>query len=145
MVDLVCIKKYSIMSRSSHVQAYLAVLYSGLHISSAGCRDSATGIANLAGALLVANIFLGTSNASTVQPVVAAQRSVMYRCPPQLHTVMCIFYEHGCDLKTSLFLNDKRTPATSFLWQVHVQPSSLCVAVDAASVDDALLDWRHTG
>ena len=42
-------------------------------------RDSTEGIANLAGALLVASIFLGTSNASTVQPVVAAQRSVMYR------------------------------------------------------------------
>lgn len=42
-------------------------------------RDSSEGISNLAGALLVANIFLGTSNASTVQPVAAAQRSVMYR------------------------------------------------------------------
>ncbi|KAK9804995.1 hypothetical protein WJX73_009787 [Symbiochloris irregularis] len=42
-------------------------------------RSSPEGISNLAGALLVANIFLGTSNASTVQPVAAAQRSVMYR------------------------------------------------------------------
>lgn len=43
-------------------------------------RELPTDVANLIGALLVASIFLGTSNASTVQPVVAAQRAVMYRC-----------------------------------------------------------------
>ncbi len=37
---------------------------------------------NVLGALLTASIFLGTSNASTVQPVVDTERSVFYRCTP---------------------------------------------------------------
>ena len=34
---------------------------------------------NIMGALFVATIFIGTSNSSTVQPVVAIERTVMYR------------------------------------------------------------------
>lgn len=37
---------------------------------------------NVIGALLVATIFLGTSNASTIQPVVDTERTVFYRCGP---------------------------------------------------------------
>lgn len=44
-------------------------------------RDNAGNIQNVLGALLTAAIFLGTSNASTVQPVVDTERSVFYRCP----------------------------------------------------------------
>ncbi len=39
-------------------------------------------LGNVLGALLTASIFLGTSNASTVQPVVDTERSVFYRCTP---------------------------------------------------------------
>ena len=46
------------------------------------CRTSPEGIGALCGAMLLANIFLGTSNSSTVQPVVGQQRSIMYRCLP---------------------------------------------------------------
>lgn len=42
-------------------------------------RQSPAGINALAGALLLASIFLGTSNASTIQPVAGAQRTVFYR------------------------------------------------------------------
>ena len=44
------------------------------------CRTSPEGIGALCGAMLLANIFLGTSNSSTVQPVVGQQRSILYRC-----------------------------------------------------------------
>lgn len=44
------------------------------------CRTTPEGIGALCGAMLLANIFLGTSNSSTVQPVVGQQRSIMYRC-----------------------------------------------------------------
>ena len=44
------------------------------------CRGDALAIQNVLGALLVADIFLGTNNASTVQPVVDVERAVMYRC-----------------------------------------------------------------
>jgi hypothetical protein len=43
------------------------------------CRDNAGSIQNVLGALLTASIFLGTSNASTVQPVVDTERTVFYR------------------------------------------------------------------
>ena len=43
------------------------------------CRTSAQGISNVLGALLVAAIFLGTNNASTVQPVVDTERTVFFR------------------------------------------------------------------
>ncbi|KAK9816709.1 hypothetical protein WJX72_004056 [[Myrmecia] bisecta] len=42
-------------------------------------RASYADVLNVTGALFVTTIFLGTSNASTVQPVVAVERSVMYR------------------------------------------------------------------
>ncbi|KAL3152680.1 hypothetical protein ABBQ38_012275 [Trebouxia sp. C0009 RCD-2024] len=42
-------------------------------------RTSPEGIGALCGAMLLANIFLGTSNSSTVQPVVGQQRSILYR------------------------------------------------------------------
>ncbi|BDA47821.1 probable pleiotropic drug resistance protein 1 [Coccomyxa sp. Obi] len=41
--------------------------------------NNAGNIQNVLGALLTASIFLGTSNASTVQPVVDTERSVFYR------------------------------------------------------------------
>jgi hypothetical protein len=37
-------------------------------------------VLNVMGAIFVAVIFIGTSNSSTVQPVVAIERTVMYRC-----------------------------------------------------------------
>ena len=43
------------------------------------CRTSSQGISNVLGALLVAAIFLGTNNASTVQPVVDTERTVFFR------------------------------------------------------------------
>ncbi|KAA6418150.1 MAG: ATP-binding cassette transporter [Trebouxia sp. A1-2] len=42
-------------------------------------RTTPEGIGALCGALLIANIFLGTSNSSTVQPIVGQQRSILYR------------------------------------------------------------------
>ena len=39
---------------------------------------------NVMGAIFVAVVFLGTSNSSTVQPVVAIERTVMYRRAPCL-------------------------------------------------------------
>ena len=43
------------------------------------CRTTPEGIGALCGAMLIANIFLGTSNSSTVQPIVGQQRSILYR------------------------------------------------------------------
>ena len=43
------------------------------------CRSTITAIQNVTGALLTASIFLGTSNASTVQPVLDTERTVFYR------------------------------------------------------------------
>ena len=43
------------------------------------CRSTPQGIAALCGAQLIANIFLGTSNASTVQPIAGQQRTILYR------------------------------------------------------------------
>eukprot|EP00884_Botryococcus_braunii_P014151 jgi/Botrbrau1/22737/Bobra.0132s0074.2 len=42
-------------------------------------RSSVQNLSNVVGALLISGIFLGTSNASTVQPVVAVERTVYYR------------------------------------------------------------------
>jgi hypothetical protein len=44
------------------------------------CRDNAQTIQNIIGALVVSAMFIGTSNASTVQPVVDTERTVFYRC-----------------------------------------------------------------
>ncbi len=43
------------------------------------CRGSAQTIQNIIGALVVSAMFIGTSNASTVQPVVDTERTVFYR------------------------------------------------------------------
>lgn len=51
-------------------------------------RSSAEGISNLAGALLVANIFLGTSNASTVQPVAAHSNATLLNVQKHRQTQM---------------------------------------------------------
>ena len=54
------------------------------------CRDTNEAIQNVTGALLTASIFLGTSNASTVQPVLDTERTVFYRlafCFGQWRTV----------------------------------------------------------
>ena len=45
-------------------------------------RTDTNHLDNVVGALLVATIFLGTSNASTVQPVVDTERTVFYRWAP---------------------------------------------------------------
>ncbi|KAK9836509.1 hypothetical protein WJX74_001987 [Apatococcus lobatus] len=42
-------------------------------------RGDALAVQNVAGALLVADFFMGTNNASTVQPIVEVERAVMYR------------------------------------------------------------------
>lgn len=44
-----------------------------------GVRSSIQNLSNVVGALLISGIFLGTSNASTVQPVVSVERTVFYR------------------------------------------------------------------
>lgn len=43
------------------------------------CRGNAQTIQNIIGALVVSAMFIGTSNASTVQPVVDTERTVFYR------------------------------------------------------------------
>ena len=55
------------------------------------CRTSPEGIAALCGAMLIANIFLGTSNASTVQPIAGQQRTILYRsaCDTMCYHVFC--------------------------------------------------------
>jgi hypothetical protein len=47
--------------------------------SSPYCRGSQQDILNVMGALYATVLFLGFNNASTVQPVVAVERSVFYR------------------------------------------------------------------
>lgn len=42
-------------------------------------RDSLNDVTNIMGALFICITFLGTSNASGVQPIVAAERPVFYR------------------------------------------------------------------
>ena len=51
----------------------------GFRLNVCHCRGNALAIQNVLGALLVADIFLGTNNASTIQPVVDVERAVMYR------------------------------------------------------------------
>ena len=49
-------------------------------------RRTAQGdVLNVMGAIFVSAMFLGTSNSSTVQPVFAIERSVMYRCARHQH------------------------------------------------------------
>jgi hypothetical protein len=43
------------------------------------CRESLNDITNIMGVLFICITFLGTSNASGVQPIVAAERPVFYR------------------------------------------------------------------
>ena len=43
------------------------------------CRETQADVENVLAAIFVAQIFIGTSNASTVQPVVAVERAVFYR------------------------------------------------------------------
>ena len=49
------------------------------------CRTAQGDVLNVMGAIFVSAMFLGTSNSSTVQPVFAIERSVMYRCAPHQH------------------------------------------------------------
>lgn len=48
-------------------------------------RTAQGDVLNVMGAIFVSAMFLGTSNSSTVQPVFAIERSVMYRCAPHQH------------------------------------------------------------
>ena len=43
------------------------------------CRETEQDLFNVMGALYAAVLFLGVNNASSVQPVVAVERSVYYR------------------------------------------------------------------
>ena len=43
------------------------------------CRTTQGDVLNVMGAIFVSAMFLGTSNSSTVQPVFAIERAVMYR------------------------------------------------------------------
>ena len=49
------------------------------------CRTAQGDVLNVMGAIFVSAMLLGTSNSSTVQPVFAIERSVMYRCAPRQH------------------------------------------------------------
>ena len=52
-------------------------------------RRTAQGdVLNVMGAIFVSAMFLGTSNSSTVQPVFAIERSVMYRCASHQHPAL---------------------------------------------------------
>ena len=53
-----------------------------LRVGGLVCRTAQGDVLNVMGAIFVSAMFLGTSNSSTVQPVFAIERSVMYRCAP---------------------------------------------------------------
>eukprot|EP00891_Asterochloris_glomerata_P003325 jgi/Astpho2/3325/fgenesh1_pm.00054_%23_6_t len=69
--------EYWRMPAHNNVRLLFTVIF-GLVLGAIYWRSPA-GINALAGALLLASIFLGTSNASTIQPVAGAQRTVFYR------------------------------------------------------------------
>lgn len=51
----------------------------GLTLKLCWCRHTQQNLFNVIGALYAAVLFLGVNNSSTVQPVVAVERSVFYR------------------------------------------------------------------
>ncbi|EIE18006.1 putative pleiotropic drug resistance protein 3 [Coccomyxa subellipsoidea C-169] len=57
----------------------LGLLFGSIYWHIGGRRDNAQTIQNIIGALVVSAMFIGTSNASTVQPVVDTERTVFYR------------------------------------------------------------------
>ncbi|CAK0784036.1 hypothetical protein CVIRNUC_007239 [Coccomyxa viridis] len=58
---------------------FLALLFGSIYWGLGNKRDNALEIQNIIGALVIASMFLGTSNASTVQPVVDMERTIFYR------------------------------------------------------------------
>ncbi|CAK0759197.1 hypothetical protein CVIRNUC_002679 [Coccomyxa viridis] len=58
---------------------FLALLFGSIFWNLGSKRDNALEIQNVIGALTFAAMFLGTSNASTVQPVIDTERTVFYR------------------------------------------------------------------
>ncbi|KAK9902782.1 hypothetical protein WJX75_005811 [Coccomyxa subellipsoidea] len=57
----------------------LGLLFGSIYWHVGSQRDNAQTIQNIIGALVVSAMFIGTSNASTVQPVVDTERTVFYR------------------------------------------------------------------
>lgn len=67
--------------KGSHVLV-CGLMHGDVRDAELSCRTAQGDVLNVMGAIFVSAMFLGTSNSSTVQPVFAIERSVMYRCTP---------------------------------------------------------------